>query len=59
MIAHIDTKMLNMGHQSQKGFWGIFVVIPQHKKGYLIYVLSIHKIVSSHDVVFEEKIMVR
>ena len=34
--AHADTKALNMCHQSQKGFSGIFVGIPQHQKGYLI-----------------------
>ena len=28
--AHVDTKMLNMRHQSQKCFCGIFVGIPQH-----------------------------
>ena len=26
--AHVDTKSVNMLHQSQKGFRGIFVVIP-------------------------------
>ena len=30
--AHIETKTLNMRHQSQKGFRGIFVGIPQHQK---------------------------
>ena len=34
--ADVDTKALNMRHQSQKGFHGIFVGIPQHQKGYLI-----------------------
>ena len=43
-----------MRHRSQKGFHGIFVGIPQHKKGYLIYVPSIQKTVSSYDVVFDE-----
>ena len=51
--AHVDTKALNMHHQLQKSFHGIFVVIPQHQKGYLIYILSPHKIVSLHEVVFE------
>ena len=50
--AHVDGKALNMCHQPQKGFWGIFVGIPQQPKGYLIYVPSTRKIVSSHDVVF-------
>ena len=30
--AHIETKTLNMRHQAQKGFCGIFVGIPQHQK---------------------------
>ena len=38
--AHVETKTLNMCHQAQKGFRGIFVGIPQHQKGYLVYVLS-------------------
>ena len=51
---HVDTKALNMSHQPQKGFRGIFVEITQHQKRYLIYVPSTRKIVSSHDVVFDE-----
>ena len=43
-----------MRHQPQKGFCGIFIGIPQHQRGYLIYVPSTHKIISSHDVVFEK-----
>ena len=50
--AHVDVKALNMRHQSQKGFWGIFVEIPQHQKWCLIYVPSTWKMVSSHGVVF-------
>ena len=30
--AHVDTKTLNMRHQAQKGFHGIFVGIPEHQK---------------------------
>ena len=52
--AHVDVKVLNMRHQSEKGFWGIFVGIPQHQKLYLINIHSTQKIVSSHDVVFGE-----
>ena len=52
--AHVDTKALNLIHQSQKFFCGIFIGTPQHKKGYLIYVHITRKIVSSHDVVFDE-----
>ena len=29
-MEHVDTKTLNMCHQAQKGFRGIFVGIPQH-----------------------------
>ena len=31
VTAHVGTKALNMCHQAQKGFCGIFVVIPQHQ----------------------------
>ena len=50
--AHIEKKALNMRHQAQKGFCGIFVGIPQHQKGYLVYVPSTSKIISSYGVVF-------
>ena len=53
--AHVDTKALNMRHQSQKGFCSIFVGITQHQKGYLIYVPRTQKIVSSHEFVFDKK----
>ena len=43
-----------MHHQAQKGFRGIFVGIPQHQKGYIVYVPSLRKIISSYDVVFDE-----
>ena len=43
-----------MRQQAQKGFRGIFVGIPQHQKGYLLYVPSTRKIISSYDVVFCE-----
>ena len=43
-----------MRHQSKKGFRGIFVRISQHQKGYLVYVPSTGKIISSYDVVFDE-----
>ena len=52
--AHVGTKALNMCHQAQKGFCGIYVEIPQHQKWYLIYVAQTHKIVSSYSVVFDE-----
>ena len=51
---HVGTKALNMRHQSQKGFCGIFVGIPQHQKGYILYVPSSRKIIYSYDVVFDE-----
>ena len=51
---HINKKALNMCHQAQKGFCGIFVGIPQHQKGYLVCVLGTRKIISSYDVVFDE-----
>ena len=52
--AHVETKTLNMRHQAQKGFHGIFVGIPQHQKGYLVYVPSTRKVISSYNVVFDE-----
>ena len=38
--AHVDTKALNIRHQSHKGFRGIFIGILHHQKWYLIYVSS-------------------
>ena len=52
--AHVETKTLNMRHQAHKGFCGIFVGIPQHQKGYLVYVPSTRKVISSYDGVFDE-----
>ena len=52
--AHVETKTLNMFHQEQKGFCSIFISIPKHRKGYLVYVPSKRKVISSYDVVFDE-----
>ena len=52
--ANIETKAINMRHQVQNCFCCIFVGIPQHQKGYLVYVPHTRKIVSSYDVVFDE-----
>ena len=52
--AHVGTKALTMRHQAQKGFHGIFYVIPQHKKGYLVYVTHRRKIISSYNVFLDE-----
>ena len=52
--AHVEIKALNMRHQAQKGFRGIFVGIPEHQKGYLVYIPSTRKMISSYDVVFDE-----
>ena len=57
--SHVETKALNMRHQAQKVFYGIFVGIPKHQKGYLVYVPSTRKIISSYDVVFMKKILGR
>ena len=43
-----------MRHQAQKGFHRIFFGIPEHQKGYLVYVPSTRKIISSYNVVFDE-----
>ena len=45
-IAHYWTKALNMSHQAQNVLFGIFVGIPHHQKGYLVYVPHKWKIVS-------------
>ena len=42
--AHVGTNALNMCHQVQKGFRGIFVGITKHQKGYLVYVPHKRKI---------------
>ena len=52
--SHVETRTLNMRHQANKGFRGIFVGISQHEKGYLLYVPSTRKIIYSYDVVFDE-----
>ena len=52
--GHVDKETLNMRHQGQKGFRGIFVGIPEHQKGYIVYVPSTIKVISSYDVVFDE-----
>ena len=57
--AHVDTKASSTRNKSQKGFWGIFVGIEKHQKGYFIYITSTRKIVSSYDIVFDKKILVR
>ena len=43
-----------MRHQAQKGFCGIFVGIPEHQKGYLVYIPVTRKIISSYDVLVDE-----
>ena len=52
--AHGETKTLNMRHQAQKGFCRIFVGIPQHQKGYLVYVPSTRKVILSYNVKFDD-----
>ena len=42
-----------MRHQSQKGSLGILVVIPEHQKGYLVYIPHKSNIISSYDIVFD------
>ena len=54
VTAHVETKALNMHHQAQNVLCGIFDGIPQHQKGYLMYVPGTRKIISSYDVVFGE-----
>ena len=51
--THVEIKALNMRHQAQKGFRGIFVGITDNQKGYIVYVHSTSKIILSYDVVFD------
>ena len=55
---HVETKALNMRHQAQKEFRGIFAGIPEHQKEYILYGPSTRKIISSYDVMFDEKRLV-
>ena len=52
--AHVGTKPLKIHHQAQKVFWGIFVGIPQHQKGYILYISHKHNIVSSYNIIFDD-----
>ena len=52
--THVQTKTLNIRQQAQKGLHGILVVIPQHQKGYLVYIPSTRKVILSYDIVFDE-----
>ena len=52
-MAHVETKMLNMRHQAQKGFRGNFVGIPEQQKVYLVCITSSRKIISSYDFLFD------
>ena len=56
VTTHVETKTLNMCHQAQKYFCGIFVGIPEHQKGYHVYVTSTRTITSSYDVVFDKRV---
>ena len=57
--AHVGTKTLNMRHQAQKGFCSILSGIPQHQKGYLVYVPITRNIISSYDIFFVKVFLVR
>ena len=53
-MTHVETKTLNMRHKAQKRFRGIFAGIPQHQKGYLVYVPITRKVILLYDVVFDK-----
>ena len=57
--VHVGKKALNMRHQAQKGFGGMLVGIPQHKKWYLLYVPGTRKVIFSYDLVFIKVLLVR
>ena len=48
--AHVGTKAFKICHQAQKCFRGIFIGIPQHQKGYCVYVTCTRNKKSSYDV---------
>ena len=52
--AQYQQQNLNMRHQLQKGFRGIFIGFPDVQAGYEVYVPRTRSIVSSADVIFEE-----
>ena len=52
--AHVETKTLNMHHQSQTGFCSIFVRIKQHQTLFLVYVPRTRKVIFSYEVVFDK-----
>ena len=52
--AHVEKNTLNMRHQVQKGFRGIFVGIPEHQIGYLVCIPITIKVISSYNTVFDE-----
>ena len=56
--AHIDRKASNVRHQSQKSVRDIFVRIPQHQKGYLIYISSSQNIFRHMTVYLTKTILV-
>ena len=49
-----DKKVVNMRHQAQKGYRGIFVGMPENQEGYLCYVPSIRNTVTSYDALFDK-----
>ena len=57
--TYVETKVLNMCHQEQKCFRGLFVGISQHQKGYLVYVPQKWKIVSPYNFVLVRDSLVR
>ena len=52
--SHVGEKLINMCHQTQKCFCGNCIGILQHQKGYLVYVPSKRRIISSYDVFLNE-----
>ena len=52
--THCQKCVKYVSPSEKKGFRGIFVGIPQHQKRYIVYVPSKMKIISSHDIVFDE-----
>ena len=57
--THVYKKTLNMRHQAQKSFCGIFVGILEDQKRNLVYVPGTREIIYSYDLVFDESFLVR
>ena len=54
VTKHGDSHVFHRGNEPQRGFRGIFVGLPRHSAGYLVYTPSTNKIYKNLDVYFDE-----